>query len=181
MGTSTGIYLTLIKPDLGEISFLNALPIWAAANGSLPWLKSKSLLKLTNIPWAVSGRKYLEMKSKPLNFRGMWFHANMRSAYQFWKSKVLPRHNGWEKMRRVKENGWTPVYFALIQMVKTDTALNYESSNTATCNIQLVFSSSPWTISVWTISFKYSTTEQDRDADFFGYKVFIKSYRASTV
>ena len=29
--------LTLMRPDLGEISFLKEFPIWAAANGSRPW------------------------------------------------------------------------------------------------------------------------------------------------
>ena len=53
-------YLTLRSPDLGEISFLNALPICAAANGSLPLLKSNNRLKLTKIPCAVSGRRKLE-------------------------------------------------------------------------------------------------------------------------
>ncbi|RNA08828.1 hypothetical protein BpHYR1_053912 [Brachionus plicatilis] len=48
-------YLTLRRPDLGEISFLNEFPICAAANGSFPWLNSSNLLKLTNMPWAVSG------------------------------------------------------------------------------------------------------------------------------
>lgn len=63
-------YLTRSSPDLGEISFLNALPIWAAANGSFPWLKFKSRLKLTKIPCAVSGRRKLSTEDKdmlPLN------------------------------------------------------------------------------------------------------------------
>lgn len=54
------IYLTLNKPDLGEISFLKALPIWAAANGNLPWLNSNKRLKFTKIPCAVSGLKNLQ-------------------------------------------------------------------------------------------------------------------------
>lgn len=48
-------YLTLIRPERGEISFLKEFPIWAAAKGSLPWLNSRRRLKLRNIPWAVSG------------------------------------------------------------------------------------------------------------------------------
>jgi hypothetical protein len=51
--------LTLSKPDLGAISFLNACPICAAANGNLPPLNSNNLLKLTKIPCAVSGLKNL--------------------------------------------------------------------------------------------------------------------------
>jgi hypothetical protein len=50
-------YRTRIKPDRGEISFRNELPIWAAANGIRPWLNSNNRLKLTNMPWAVSGRR----------------------------------------------------------------------------------------------------------------------------
>ena len=53
-------YLTLRRPDLGEISFLKALPICAAAKGSLPWWNSNNRLKFTNIPWAVSGLKNLQ-------------------------------------------------------------------------------------------------------------------------
>jgi len=48
-------YLTLIRPERGEISFLKEFPIWAAAKGSLPWLNSRRRLKLRNIPCAVSG------------------------------------------------------------------------------------------------------------------------------
>lgn len=55
-------YRTRNKPDLGDISFLKAFPIWAAANGSFPWLNSNSLLKLTKIPWAVSGLRNLKLK-----------------------------------------------------------------------------------------------------------------------
>ena len=53
--TSILVYLTLRRPDRGEISFLKAGPIWAAANGSLPLLASKRRLKFTKIPCAVSG------------------------------------------------------------------------------------------------------------------------------
>ncbi len=47
--------LTLRSPFLGLISFLKPLPSVTPPNGSYPLLKSKSLLKLVNIPWAVSG------------------------------------------------------------------------------------------------------------------------------
>ena len=57
-------HLTLISPALGEISLRKALPICAAANGSFPPLNSNSLLKLTNIPCAVSGRRNLADRYK---------------------------------------------------------------------------------------------------------------------
>lgn len=53
-------YLTLIRPERGEISFLKEFPIWAAAKGNLPWLNSSRRLKLRNIPCAVSGLRYLK-------------------------------------------------------------------------------------------------------------------------
>ena len=53
-------HLTRIKPERGEISFLKAVPICAPANGNLPWLKSRSRLKFTKIPCAVSGRRNLQ-------------------------------------------------------------------------------------------------------------------------
>lgn len=53
-----------MRPDRGEISLRNELPIWAAANGNLPWLNSSKRLKFTNIPWAVSGRKKLKDQTK---------------------------------------------------------------------------------------------------------------------
>ncbi len=56
-------YLTRMSPDLGEISFLKAFPIWAEAKGSLPALNSNKRLKLTKIPWAVSGRKKLKINT----------------------------------------------------------------------------------------------------------------------
>ena len=70
-------YLTLRSPDLGEISFLNALPICAAANGSLPLLKSNNRLKLTKIPCAVSGRRKLENEWN-------WFHVKDFSICFLW-------------------------------------------------------------------------------------------------
>ena len=42
--------LTLNKPYLGWISFLNPRPIWAAAKGILPLLYSNNLLKFKKIP-----------------------------------------------------------------------------------------------------------------------------------
>lgn len=54
-----GRYLTRIRPDRGEISFLKEFPICAAAKGNFPWLNSKSRLKFRKIPCAVSGLKYL--------------------------------------------------------------------------------------------------------------------------
>lgn len=51
--------LTLKSPARGEISFLKPHPICAPPNGNFPLLKSKSLLKLRNIPCAVSGRRNL--------------------------------------------------------------------------------------------------------------------------
>ena len=51
--------LTLSKPDLGDISFLKALPTDAAPKGSRPLLNSNSFLKFTNIPCAVSGLRKL--------------------------------------------------------------------------------------------------------------------------
>ena len=56
---SCRVYLTRRRPERGDISLRNELPIWAAANGSLPWLNSSRRLKLTNMPCAVSGRKNL--------------------------------------------------------------------------------------------------------------------------
>ena len=56
-------YLTRSRPDLGEISFLKALPICAPPKGSLPALNSRSRLKFTNIPWAVSGLRKLELRN----------------------------------------------------------------------------------------------------------------------
>ena len=42
------------------LTYRKALPIWAAAKGSLPLFNSNSRLKLTKIPWAVSGRRNLQ-------------------------------------------------------------------------------------------------------------------------
>ena len=49
--------LTLNKPLLGAISFLNPRPIEAEPNGRRLLLKSNKCLKLTKCPWAVSGLK----------------------------------------------------------------------------------------------------------------------------
>jgi hypothetical protein len=41
----------------GVISFRNAFPIWAIPNGGFLRLNCRTFLKLTKIPWAVSGRR----------------------------------------------------------------------------------------------------------------------------
>ena len=42
----------------GVISFRNALPIWAMPKGSFLRVELTTLVKLTKMPWAVSGRRY---------------------------------------------------------------------------------------------------------------------------
>ena len=56
---SSSTHLTLRSPALGETSLRNVCPIWAAPNGRRPLLNSSSRLKLTKIPWDVSGRRNL--------------------------------------------------------------------------------------------------------------------------
>ena len=71
-------YLTLMRPDRGEISFLNEEPSWAPAKGSLPWLNSSRRLKLTKMPWAVSGLKKLPERQQMTFFTisHMWVARN---------------------------------------------------------------------------------------------------------
>ena len=77
-----------MSPDLGEISFLKALPIWAPANGSFPPLNSSSLLKFTKIPCAVSGLKNL--------IEGVWVicrHEHVsHSKHSIYMYKVIATH-----------------------------------------------------------------------------------------
>ena len=42
----------------GVISFLKDLPIWAMPKGGFLREVFRTLAKLTNMPWAVSGRRY---------------------------------------------------------------------------------------------------------------------------
>ena len=42
----------------GVISLRNDLPTWAIPNGGFLRLVASTLAKFTNMPWAVSGRKY---------------------------------------------------------------------------------------------------------------------------
>ena len=45
------------KKFLGVISLRKDLPVWAMPKGNLRLVESSTFLKLTNMPWAVSGRR----------------------------------------------------------------------------------------------------------------------------
>ena len=102
------LYLTLRRPDRGDISFLKAGPICAEANGSLPLLASKRRLKFTKIPWAVSGLRKLFKYKQTIEDIFNWVSKEIRNRFYFtmfyiWSDKF---HNTilTDQMQRQKQS-----------------------------------------------------------------------------
>ena len=71
------------------ISFLNAFPIWAMPNGIFMRPDFCTFKKLTKIPWAVSGRKYMVLASPATDPSSVEnIRLNWRTSVQFLEPEI---------------------------------------------------------------------------------------------